>query len=221
MDKPDDETIAKMLRCPEGELGKKVAENMNRSNYHLIRWAVESLALKAGDAVLEIGFGNGAHIKDIIAGTPNLRFTGVDISPDMIKEASGLLQDEIRGKQVALHRVSSDDLPFPHHVFDRVLTVNTLYFWEEPSRHLEQIRKVLRPEGVFCLAIRTSDFMKELPFVRYGFKIYSPDEAESLLVSNGFRILEIEKKKEAVQIMQGREISPEDLIITAKKESSL
>src|SRR5690606_19647135 len=83
---------------------------------------------------------------------------------------------------------SSDLLPFRDAAFDKVFTVNTLYFWEEPELQLSEIRRVLRPTGIFCLAIASKAFMETLPFSRYGFRLYSPEEASQLLANNGFTI---------------------------------
>src|SRR6476619_7183860 len=71
----DSITLAGQLRQPEGSLGIKVGENMNKGN-RLMN--------------LEIGIGNGFFVKDIIASAKDVRYTGCDFSETMIKEAKDL-----------------------------------------------------------------------------------------------------------------------------------
>src|SRR5690606_33437900 len=81
-----------------------------------------------------------------------------------------------------------ETLTFGDATFDKIFTVNTLYFWDAPERQLSEIRRVLRPSGIFCLAIASKAFMETMPFSTYGFRLYSAEEASQLLANNGFTI---------------------------------
>lgn len=215
--KADDKTIAIMLRKPEGELGKQVAKNLNKSNFNMVNRSIEALSVKAGDSILEIGFGNGAHIKDILSQAENVHYMGIDFADTMVEEATASHVQEIAAKQVEIHLASSEDIPFADERFDKVLAVNTLYFWEKPQDHLHEILRVLKPGGVLSLAIRSKAFMQKLPFVQHGFTMYTQEEAEKLIEENGFKILKSEYTKEPMQDFDGVVSEPDFIVIKAMK----
>lgn len=215
--KADDKTIATMLRKPEGELGKQVAKNLNKSNFNMINQSIEGLSVKAGDSILEIGFGNGVHIKDILNKAENVRYAGIDFAETMVAEATDSHKSEIENEQVEIHLASSDNIPFPNESFDKVLAANTLYFWEKPEDHFEQIHRVLKPGGVLSLAIRSKAFMQKLPFVQHGFTMYTQEEAEKLIKDSGFKILKSTYTKEPLQDFDGVVSEPDFIVIAAEK----
>lgn len=210
-------TFASMLAKPEGEMGKKVAENLNKSNAYMIEYTIEALSIKEGDRILEIGFGNGAHIKDILDKDKGVHLTGIEIAETMIGEATSRYSKEIENKQVEIHLASSENIPFAENSFDKVLAANTLYFWENPHLHLKQVYKVLKPGGVFCLSYRSKAFLEPLPFVQYGFTLYSQEEGEQLFKENGFKILKSEHIKEPLKEFEGVVTEPDFIVITAVK----
>lgn len=189
MEKPIDfKQVAAQLANPSGEMGRTIAKNMNRSNGDMTRRTVDMLGIQTGEAVLEIGPGNGAlatYVRDKAWG---VRYMGADISPTMVEEATRIHREAIADGRMAFSLVDGTALPFRDAAFDKVFTVNTLYFWEEPELQLSEIRRVLRPTGIFCLAIASKAFMETLPFSPYGFRLYSPEEASQLLANNGFTI---------------------------------
>src|SRR5690606_9369831 len=103
MQNPDPQEIARMLRQPAGTLGVKVAEKMNESNAHIIRSAIEKLHLQDNDKVLEIGFGNGFHIKGLLEGASNIQYTGLDFSDTMVEIASKSHEAEMKSAHVSFH----------------------------------------------------------------------------------------------------------------------
>src|SRR5690606_27670480 len=82
------ETLGKQLRCPSGEHAKQIGENMFLSNSNMIFKAIDLLQIETGSSVLEIGFGNGQHLPYLFGKAQNLHYTGVDISEEMVKEAT-------------------------------------------------------------------------------------------------------------------------------------
>ena len=217
MEKPDDKEIARMLGNPEGELGKQVAEKMNESNYNIIRWTIDRLSINDGEAILEIGFGNGSHICEVLQKGEGLSYTGVDISDTMIKEATQRNEAMVKSGKIALHNASVENLPFPADSFDKIFTVNTLYFWKDPEAYSKEIVRVLKPGGVFCLAIKSKSFMKELPFVQHGFTLYDQEEAIALLAASGFKILAANYRQEAPIDYMGTVLVPDAIIVAASK----
>ncbi|HEY0845026.1 MAG TPA: class I SAM-dependent methyltransferase [Noviherbaspirillum sp.] len=182
--------LAAQLRCPAGSAAPKVARQMNEANGNLNRKCIDMLRLQAGDSVLEIGPGNGAFAPDIVAAADAVSYTGIDLSEDMVREAQRHNQDLVSARRARFRQGSSDQLPFPDATFDKILTVHTLYFWEQPADHIDEIRRVLRPCGLFCLGFADREFMRNLPFATFGFKLYGAADAESMLTACRFRIVD-------------------------------
>ncbi|WP_192348554.1 methyltransferase domain-containing protein [Algoriphagus sp. Y33] len=53
--------------------------------------------------------------------------------------------------------------------FDKVFTVNAIYFWSDPVVLAREIYRVLKPDGRLVVAFAGRDFMKKLPFTDFVF----------------------------------------------------
>lgn len=192
----DPQELAQHLRQPQGAVGLEVGKTMNTVNAGFNRACHQLLAFGDSDSVLELGPANGAFVPDILEGNPRVTYTGLDWSADMVSEAERANAPWVAKEQARFFQGSSDALPFPANTFDKVLAVNTLYFWDEPSEHLAQVARVMRPGGLFCLAFGDRSFMEGLAFTAYGFKLYNRESASELLESSGFRIVQSREFRE-------------------------
>jgi len=207
--------IAKQLSCPEGEHGIKTGEMMHTSNIGMTTSAIEALDLKSNETVLEIGHGNGGHIAQLLSKAENLKYYGADISETMITEAEKINQDFIDKGTVHFELTDGAMLPFESNQFDKIFTVNTLYFWSNPSGYLNEIKRTLKPNGIFSLCFADKTFMQNLPFTSYGFTLYEVEKVMQLLEEAGFTIKDTAKKLEQVQSKTKEKIEREYYVVTA------
>lgn len=177
--------VAAQLRKPENEDGLATAVRMEQNNGGMISETIKALALQSHDTVLELGFGNGAHIKQIMA-IGKVQYTGVDISPTMVTLATDINKAYIDAGTVNFAVTDGLSLPYRDNSFTKIFTVNTLYFWEQPLAYASEIYRVLQPGGKFCLCFADAAFMEKLPFVQYGFTLYTLQQATGLLTQAGF-----------------------------------
>lgn len=184
----DNEALSRQLRQPHGREAADLGEQMSRNNAATNRRCIAAMALQAGNRVLEIGPGNAAFAGEMVSAAPRVRYVGLDWSEAMVAQARARYRDSAEGARIALLRGSSEALPFADARFDRVLAVHTLYFWQPIVRHLQEIRRVLRPDGLLCLAFGDKALMEELPFTAHGFHLYERDAVESLLRDAGFAL---------------------------------
>ncbi|QUM80452.1 class I SAM-dependent methyltransferase [Moritella sp. 5] len=182
------EHLASQLRCPSGDKALEVGISMNKANYNLNRECINLLELNDDNRVLEIGPGNGAFVQEILQEAKGINYVGIDISTALVAEASRLNESQVRKGIAKFECGDSADLPFEAGYFDKVFTVHTLYFWDKPYEHLSEVRRVLKPSGTFCIAFGNREFMKNLPFVKYGFELYDDSSACNLLREVGFNI---------------------------------
>jgi len=211
----DIKTLAEQLRLPTGELGIKVGENMNKGNQMMNLETIRQLGIDDNDNILEIGMGNGFFVKDILASGKNVKYSGCDFSDTMVKEASEMNNSFTANAQFILS--NADQLPFKDTSFDKVFTVNTIYFWENSKRTLTEIRRVLKPDGMLIVTLRPKSVMDNLPVVKYGFTTFSKDDAVKLLEENNFEILSATESADIEIKIDEQAFKNSFLIIKAKK----
>jgi len=162
---------------------------MNKNNYPMYRAAYRLLEFKKGDEVLEIGFGNGAFIKEIVDLTETGKYSGLDISDTMIKTAKSRNKSLINNGKVKLVKAQARQIPFADRSFDKVFTINTIYFWEHPNQVMQEIKRVLKPGGVFVVALGTKEAMEKNGYFEERFTLYTKKDVEKLFVDAGYKDL--------------------------------
>ena len=189
-------TIAAQLRCPEGADGIKLGHTMNMSNLSVVLHGVSHLHVQAHDNILELGHGNGGLLSYILSLAEGIHYTGVEVSPTMHQEAVSLNQPFIDADLAQYLLYDGVTLPLGGQRFDKVLTVNTLYFWQEPLKLLESICRVLKPCGSFCLTFCDKKFMRSLPYTDYAFQLYELAEVKQLFSGLPLKLIEEAHKKD-------------------------
>lgn len=178
--------LAKHLRQPQGDTGKEVGVQMNKSNKHICLNTYKVLDPKAGSNILEIGMGNGFFVKDLLMMAESMHYTGVDFSSLMVEEASDLNKEFIDKGTVQFNSASIENLPFPDNSFDYITTTNTIYFWPQPVGNMKELFRVLKPHGKVLIAYRSKNCMNKIELTKFGFTIYESEDVENLMVEAGF-----------------------------------
>jgi len=109
-------------------------------------------------------------------------------------------------------------LPFEDKTFDKIFTVNTVYFWEDPVEYLNEIYRVLKKNGTFVLTFGQRDFMETLPFTQFDFTLYNSDEMEETVSKSLFKRMKISEKEEEIKSKTGDELIKRNYtVLTIKK----
>ena len=179
------ELIARQSRQPSGWFGEIVARVMSVETRPVNRLAVDELALRAGEAVLEIGCGHGRTLARL-ADTPGAYLAGIDPSEVMARLARKRMRPWIDTGRAEIALASSAKIPHPDGRFDAALGVHVVYFWNDPLADLGEIRRVLRPGGRVLLGYRPRDeeTVAALPATVYALR--TMDQIEALLAESGF-----------------------------------
>src|SRR6516164_551374 len=111
---------ARQLGNPEGEVGIAVADWLNETNKAANAKTVALLGVIAGDHVLEIGFGNGRTVPDVIGQAADVRYTGIDISPTMVAEASRFNAALVAAGQRIIANLGRKETVLAHGDLDRL-----------------------------------------------------------------------------------------------------
>jgi len=120
-----------------------------RSTLQLMRTLAANARLDEASSVLEVGCGAGGGALEALRfcgeGTA---YTGVDLSPEMLRRARQRLPDRVR-----LVPCDAADLPFEDGAFDRVLSNLCLMIVPDTEGVIREIRRVLRPGGILAASI--------------------------------------------------------------------
>jgi ubiquinone/menaquinone biosynthesis C-methylase UbiE len=210
--------LAAQLRKPAGEEGIKTGEWMNKGNTHINTNTIAVLNPEAFDTILETGMGNGFFVPQIISCHPSIHYIGCDFSDVMVAEAERLNIPWIRNGQARFVQADMTSMPFDDAVFNKIFTINTIYFWDDAAAILNEIKRVLHTTGKFILTLRPKHLMEKYPFTQYGFNMFSKEEVCTLLQQNGFTIAEVLETQEPDFELNGEMIAVEHMIVVAKKQ---
>jgi len=148
--------IVRQFGHPRGAAGNVAGWVMAHrpSNRRRNSWVVSLLDVRPTDRVLEIGFGPGLAIVELGRRVgPSGHVYGIDHSDVMLRQARRRNSATIRAGRVTLARASVEELPPAlDGPFDAIFAVNSLGFWTEPARRLEDLRRRLTPGGRIAIA---------------------------------------------------------------------
>jgi SAM-dependent methyltransferase len=187
--------LAAQARKPSGWFGRLVMSRfLNKANRRINDLTIERLEIQPTDQVLDIGFGGG-YTLPIMAALANIgKVHGVDFSESMVQLAEKRFTDLIRQGRIEIRVGDLGSLPYADGTFDKVCTVNTLYFWPSPLENLREIRRVIKPGGRLVVAFRSRESLQRAAKkLLCGFTLYDPDAALNLLERAGFTHVQIEK----------------------------
>lgn len=190
--------VAVQFGNPHGYAGLTATFIMNCLNKRLYHMVEKKLSIKPEERVLDIGFGNGYVLQMINRKHPSTPLYGIDISEDMLQAATQRNIQAVTEGKIKLSVGNVMELPFKNQAFDKVYTVNTLYFWPDPDKGLQEIRRIMKPDALFLLVGNYKEWLDKLPITKHNFKKYDIKEIETLIERNELLLVEsicIEKKK--------------------------
>lgn len=210
-------SMAGQLRQPHGDDGIKTGEMMSKGNRPIIHDTFRALDARVNDDILEIGMGNGFYVKEILEKSPDILYTGCDYAALMVEESRKNNVDAIAAGRAEFIHASIRDLPFQDNAFNKAFTINTIYFWDDETTALSEIRRVLQPGGSFIIGFRPKHQSEKYPFTKYGFNQFSKEEVAALLSANGFSVIDIFENPEPPFEMNGLIMETENVVVVARK----
>jgi ubiquinone/menaquinone biosynthesis C-methylase UbiE len=132
---------------PSGVLGWFIGEKMIRQHKPETLWTIENLQLQENEQILEIGCGAGFAMKQIASLNGSHKVTGLDVSETLLQSAAVRNKKAISEKQMTLVHGRVEDMPFSDETFTAVFSIHSVYFWEDLSKSLNEIERVLSPGG--------------------------------------------------------------------------
>ncbi|MCE9669670.1 class I SAM-dependent methyltransferase [Myxococcus stipitatus] len=169
-------------RVPEtdnGQQGEFIAHRYDLMQRHIRDrgWLQEKVDLLVaqgltGGVALEVGMGPGYLGLEWLKATRDTSLVGLDISPEMVTYAEKNRAEYGLQARASFCLGDALALPFPEGRFDCVFSYGSLHEWSRPAVVLDQVHRVLRPGGRFCIIDLRRDLDRQaLTFMRVNIDV--------------------------------------------------
>lgn len=177
-----------------------------KSEWPMVLLGLNKLNAKAGETILEVGFGTGNALLILAEAIGQSgKVVGLDISRGMFNVACEKIENASLCQRVDIHQGDAVALPFQDNSFDAVFSSFTLELFDTPEIPivLAECRRVLKPSGRICIVALARDTHENIPtriyecFHRYlpSFADCRPIYVRSSLVKAGFLVEDVIHKK--------------------------
>ena len=145
--------------------------------------------MESENVILDVGFGNGYFINKILTRNIPVTVCGIDISKDMVNFASKKYRHLIEKGTLRLSLENIQETSFENDTFDRIYTISTMYFWNDLGKCFSEIKRILKPNGLFLNIIYSKKFLDTLRYTTYGFTKFTIEDLERITEENGMKII--------------------------------
>ena len=178
--------LIKQSRKPSGLVGRLITNIWSSYFKELSLWAIKQTTIPNNSRILEIGYGGGSTIKNLLELDKNLDIHGIDISKESYQTARRVHSDAIENGSVKLRIGNVANLPYQNNDFDfdLVFAIQTHIFWEDLKQSFQEIYRVMSNPST--LIIPSKKKKKKYHMTDYG----KSHELRQLLTSIGFSKIE-------------------------------
>lgn len=156
-----------------------------------LKAVLEAVECEGHERILDVPCGTGELEQRLLGRWPKLRITGADISPGMLEQAEA---KDTEGR-VTWIEADISHLPFADGEFDCVTCANSFHYFSAPEQSLQEMRRVLRPDGRLVLVDWCDDYLNckvcsiWLQWTDPAFhRTYSLRSCQALATDAGFRV---------------------------------
>lgn len=176
--------LIKQSRNPSGLVGRVITNIWSSYFKELSLWAIKQTTIPNNSRILEVGYGGGSTIKNLLALDKNLDIHGIDISKESYQTAKRMLLKSIDNDSVQLMVGNVENLPYQNSDFDLVFAIQTHIFWDDLKQSFQEIYRVMSNPSTLIIA-------SEKEKIKYHMTDYGTShELRQLLTSIGFSKIE-------------------------------
>ena len=162
-------------------------ESMEHEHRPIVEPMLAMMHFAPDEAILDVGSGGGWLVRELASRVPQGRAVGMDLSDEMVERARGG-SSGVRNAEFIVGSV--DTIPREPNSFDRVISVESSYYWPDPAAGIREVFRVLRPGGSAWILI---NYFRDNPYCHQWAKLISipmhllsGDEWAQLLRNAGF-----------------------------------
>lgn len=176
--------LIKQSQKPSGLVGRVITKIWSFYFKKLSLWAIKQTTISSNYRILEIGYGGGSTIKNLLALNKHLEVHGIDISKESYRTAQRVHSDSIRKGSVQLKIGNVENIPYQNNYFDRVFAIQTHIFWKDIKKSFQEVYRVMSSNSTLIIA-------SEKEKINYHMTDYrTSHEFIQLLTSIGFSKIE-------------------------------
>lgn len=178
------EFLIKQSQKPSGLIGRVITKIWSFYFKKLSLWAIKQTTISDNYRILEIGYGGGSTIKNLLALNKNLEIHGIDISKESYRTAQRVHSDSIRKGSVQLKIGNVENMTYQNNYFDRIFAIQTHIFWKDIKKSFQEVYRVMSSNSTLIIA-------SEKEKIHYHMTDYrTSHEFSQLLTSIGFSKIE-------------------------------
>lgn len=182
--------LIKQAKKPSGAVGRVITKIWSSYFKDLSLWVIRQTAISDNSRILEVGYGGGSTIKNLIALGKNLEIHGVDISKESYQTTKRINRESVQNGSVQLKIGSVEALPYQNQYFDVVFAIQTHLFWKDLKKGFQEIYRVMSSHSILVVA-------SEKDKINYHMTMYQTShELSKLLKSIGFSKIEKSKNQD-------------------------
>jgi ubiquinone/menaquinone biosynthesis C-methylase UbiE len=173
-------------------------EKMEHHHLDITEKTIRLMDLRPGERVLDLGCGAGRATRLLARRVEDQdgsgEVIGLDVSDEMIRRAQAMPSDF---KNISYVCGSAQKIPGPDNFFDKVLSVESFYYYPDQERVLRELFRVMAPGGrMFILINLYKDNHYSLQWVdKLKVPVHVRSEAEYLSLINKFGFEKIEARR--------------------------
>ena len=176
--------LIKQSQKPSGLVGRVITKIWSLYFKKLSLWAIKQTTISGNYRILEIGYGGGSTIKNLLALNKHLEVHGIDISKESYRTSQRVHSDSIRKGSVQLKIGNVENIPYQNNYFDRVFAIQTHIFWKDIKKSFQEVYRVMSSNSTLIIA-------SEKEKINYHMTDYrTSHEFIQLLTSIGFSKIE-------------------------------
>lgn len=130
-------------------LRQQIHEMYTHPRIDFAEWVLSNYRWRGGERVLDVGCGNGAYYYPVLYQAPDasapIEYHGLDRS-------IGILKSHPMSPSPRLVSADITQLPYADQTFDVIMANHMLYHVDHLGRALQEIKRVLKPDGVLIAA---------------------------------------------------------------------
>ncbi|MCY9374425.1 class I SAM-dependent methyltransferase [Bacillus sp. T17B1] len=142
--------LSEKFSKPKGVFGMIAGYIMAAENKTLNQWTIDLLGITRGDNILEVGFGPGYCMEQMLKREKDIHLHGIDVSETMLKLAAR----RVKLKEVRLIQGSVETFPLTTSFYDKVISVNNYTIWNDQEKGIKQIYQALKPGGKAAITMQ-------------------------------------------------------------------
>ena len=139
----DDEDFAEKYARQHGKMAERFGQEYSDK--------LSSRGFQKGK-ILDVGCGFGGTAIVLAQNFPDSEVTGIDLSEPLLQRANLAAQSANLDKRVGFEKADVQQIPYEDDSFGVALNINMVHLVEDPVKMLNEIERVLAPDGFLFVA---------------------------------------------------------------------